>query len=114
MPQPDNASIEITAAAARRIRDSAARDGRARALLRLWVEGGGCAGFRYRFELADAPAGDDVLFEQDDVTVAVDPVSLPLLSGARLEEADDPLGSGLVVNNPSATSGCGCGDSFAA
>jgi len=80
--------------------------------LRVAVEGGGCSGFQYEIALADAPAPDDLVLEKDGQRVLIDPVSLPFLAGAEIDFADELIGARFVVNNPNATSSCGCGTSF--
>ncbi len=83
------------------------------ACLRVAVEGGGCSGFQYDIRLEDAPAADDLVLEKDGARVLIDPVSLPFLAGAEIDFADELIGARYVVNNPNATSSCGCGTSFA-
>jgi len=79
--------------------------------LRVAVEGGGCSGFQYDIKL-DAPAADDLVLEGDGQRVVVDSVSLPFLSGATIDFTDELIGARFVVENPNATSSCGCGTSF--
>ena len=79
--------------------------------LRVAVEGGGCSGFQYDIKL-DEPAPDDLVLEKDGVRVLIDPVSLPFLADAEIDFADELIGARFVVNNPNATSSCGCGTSF--
>lgn len=102
----------ITHNAAKKIAALAVQQGRAAAVLRLSVNGGGCSGFQYAFDFADAPTADDSVFEQDGVKVLVDAVSLPFVSGAELDYSEGLEGSKFVVNNPNAASSCGCGTSF--
>ncbi len=80
--------------------------------LRVAVEGGGCSGFQYDIKLEPAAAGDDLVLEQDGAAVLIDPVSLPFLADAEIDFADELIGARFVVNNPNATSSCGCGTSF--
>ena len=80
--------------------------------LRVYVQGGGCSGFQYGFQLEETPAGDDVEFERAGVKVVVDPLSLQYLSGAEVDFIDDLMGTRFVVNNPNANITCGCGASF--
>lgn len=82
-------------------------------MLRLAVTGGGCSGFQYNFTLDDTRLDDDLVIERDGATVLVDPVSLDFLQGAELDFVDDLIGAAFKVNNPNATSSCGCGTSFA-
>jgi iron-sulfur cluster insertion protein len=79
--------------------------------LRVAVEGGGCSGFHYEIKL-DRAADDDLVLEQDGARVLIDPVSLPFLANAEIDFSDDLIGARFVVNNPNATSSCGCGTSF--
>ncbi len=79
--------------------------------LRVAVEGGGCSGFQYDIKLDD-PADDDLVLEKDGARVLIDPVSLPFLANAEIDFADELIGARFVVNNPNATSSCGCGTSF--
>jgi iron-sulfur cluster assembly accessory protein len=88
----------------------AGADGKA---LRIAVEGGGCSGFQYEIKL-DAPTGEDLVIKASDTSesVIVDPVSLPFLSGAVIDFADELIGARFTIENPNATSSCGCGTSF--
>ncbi len=80
-------------------------------VLRVAVEGGGCSGFQYEITLGDTAEGDLVL-ESDGQKVAIDEISLPFLSNAVIDFADELIGARFVINNPNATSSCGCGTSF--
>ena len=80
--------------------------------LRLAVTGGGCSGFQYNFALDDTPMDDDLVLERDGAVVLIDPVSLDFLTGAEIDFTDDLIGQAFKVNNPNATSSCGCGTSF--
>lgn len=79
--------------------------------LRVAVEGGGCSGFQYDIRL-DAPAADDLVLEGKGQQVVVDAVSLPFLAGAVIDFSDELIGARFVIENPNATSSCGCGTSF--
>lgn len=79
--------------------------------LRVAVEGGGCSGFQYDIRLDD-PQGDDLVLEGGGQRVLVDPVSLPFLSNAVIDFTDELIGARFVIQNPNATSSCGCGTSF--
>ncbi|MFL6830669.1 MAG: iron-sulfur cluster insertion protein ErpA [Sphingomicrobium sp.] len=103
--------ITLTENAARRVASIAARQ-RKPAILRLAVDGGGCAGFTYKFELADRAEGDDMVSETDGVTLVVDPMSLQLVKGSAVDFVEDLGGAAFRVTNPNAQSGCGCGSSF--
>jgi iron-sulfur cluster assembly accessory protein len=104
-------TLTLTENAARRVAAIAERQGKP-AILRLAVDGGGCAGFSYRFELAEAPEEGDTVAETGGVRLVVDPVSLDLLNGSAVDFVEDLGGAAFRVTNPNAASGCGCGSSF--
>jgi Iron-sulfur cluster assembly accessory protein len=106
------ADVQLSASAAARVKAIAARRGLARARLRLSVEGGGCAGFQYRFALDDAAQPGDHEVERDGATLVVDEVSLPLVAGATVDFVETLGGAAFQVRNPNAASSCGCGTSF--
>lgn len=103
--------IELSPSAAARVRAIALRQGKP-AALRLSVEGGGCAGFQYRFGLADSRAEDDHVTETDGVALVIDPVSLPFIEGSVVDYVEGLGGASFQVRNPNAASACGCGTSF--
>ena len=103
--------IALTGSAASRVATIAARQGKP-PILRLAVDGGGCSGFQYKFELADAAAADDAVAVRDGVSLIVDPVSLDLVEGAEVDYVESLGGAAFRVTNPNAASGCGCGSSF--
>jgi len=105
------AAIDITPSAAKRVAAIAARQGKP-AILRLAVDGGGCAGFQYKFDLADAVASEDEVATRDGVTLVVDPISLDLVRGSAVDFVESLGGAAFRVTNPNAASGCGCGSSF--
>jgi iron-sulfur cluster assembly accessory protein len=104
-------NVTITDRAAKRVNEIIAAEPSAR-LLRVSVEGGGCSGFQYRFDLVPASASDDIRIERDGATVVIDSVSLPFLEGAEIDFVDDLIGASFRVKNPNATASCGCGTSF--
>ena len=104
-------ALTLTEAAAKRVGAIAQRQGRA-PILRLSVEGGGCSGFQYKFDLADAADADDVTSETAGVTLVVDPISLDLVAGSTVDFVESLGGAAFKVSNPQAASGCGCGSSF--
>lgn len=79
--------------------------------LRVAVEGGGCSGFHYDIRM-DEPAADDLVLEAEGQRVVVDPVSLPFLAGATIDWSDELIGARFTIDNPNASSSCGCGTSF--
>lgn len=103
--------LTLTQAAARRVAAIAEKQAKP-AILRLAVEGGGCSGFQYRFELAPAPEGDDSVSETDGVRLVVDAISLDLVAGSTVDFVESLGGAAFKVENPQAASGCGCGSSF--
>lgn len=104
-------AIDLTSAAAARVAAIASKQARP-AILRLAVEGGGCAGFQYKFGLADAVDAEDAIAERDGVRLVVDPVSLDLVRGCAVDYVQSLGGAAFRVENPNAASGCGCGTSF--
>jgi len=86
----------------------AADDGKA---LRIAVEGGGCSGFQYEIDL-DAPKDDDLVLEGNGEKVVIDSVSLPFLTDAVIDFTEELIGARFVIENPNASSSCGCGTSF--
>jgi iron-sulfur cluster assembly accessory protein len=102
--------LTLSTSAARRVAAIAAKQGKP-AVLRLSVDGGGCAGFSYKFALGEI-APDDCAAANEGVTLVVDPVSLGLLEGSVVDYVEDLGGSAFKVTNPNASSGCGCGSSF--
>jgi iron-sulfur cluster insertion protein len=103
--------ISLTENAAKRVASIAERQQKP-AVLRLAVDGGGCAGFTYKFELAPDPESDDEVVETGGVKLVVDPVSLELVKGSAVDFVEDLGGATFRVTNPNAQSGCGCGSSF--
>jgi iron-sulfur cluster assembly accessory protein len=103
--------IALTPAAAARVAAIAARQGKP-PILRLAVEGGGCAGFSYRFGLAERVEADDLSAEQDGVTLVVDEMTHDLVRGGAVDFVESLGGAAFQVRNPNAASGCGCGSSF--
>ncbi len=103
--------IVLAESGARRLARLSAAEGRP-VMLRVAVEGGGCSGFQYRFDLVETAEADDLRVERDGQTVLVDAVSVPFLRGSEIAFVDELAGAQFVVNNPNAASSCGCGVSF--
>ena len=101
---------KVTDRAFARLREIAEATGDGRAL-RVAVEGGGCSGFQYDIRLDDA-GQDDLVLEQNGATVLVDSVSLPFLQNAVIDYSEELIGARFIIQNPNATSSCGCGTSF--
>jgi iron-sulfur cluster assembly accessory protein len=103
--------VTISERAARRIGEILRGEGGG-AMLRISVEGGGCSGFQYKFDVDHAKAEDDLVIERDQAVVLVDPASVPFLAGSEVDFVDDLIGASFRVHNPNATASCGCGTSF--
>lgn len=103
--------IALSPSAAARVAVIAQRTGKP-AILRLAVEGGGCAGFSYRFGLADEVEAEDLVTERDGVTLVVDEMTHDLVRGGEVDFVESLGGAAFQVRNPNAASGCGCGSSF--
>jgi iron-sulfur cluster assembly accessory protein len=82
-------------------------------MLRVSVEGGGCSGFQYRFDMESAKATDDVVIARESAVVLIDPVSLGFMAGSEIDFVDDLIGASFKIVNPNVTASCGCGTSFA-
>ena len=105
-------AITVSDRAARRIGEILKTEGSG-AMLRISVEGGGCSGFQYKFDIEHAKAADDILVTRDGAGVLIDPMSLKYMAGSEIDFVDDLIGAAFRVNNPKATASCGCGTSFA-
>ena len=103
--------VTLSETAARRIRAIGEAEGRS-LMLRVAVEGGGCSGFQYQFDLVEAAEPDDLKVERDGAAALVDEVSLELLKGSEIDFVEELAGSQFRVRNPNAKSSCGCGVSF--
>jgi iron-sulfur cluster insertion protein len=104
-------SITISPRAAKRIVELVTED-TAASLFRVSVEGGGCSGFQYKFELVSDTAPDDILIKRDGATVAIDPVSADFVNGSEIDFVEELIGAHFKITNPNATASCGCGTSF--
>jgi iron-sulfur cluster assembly accessory protein len=103
--------VIVTDRAAKRITEIVGAEAAARAL-RVSVEGGGCSGFQYKFDLVADALPDDVVLEQAGAKVVIDQISLGYLAGSQIDFVDDLIGASFRVTNPRATASCGCGTSF--
>jgi iron-sulfur cluster assembly accessory protein len=107
----DATTVTVTDRAARRIAQILSAEA-APAMLRVSVEGGGCSGFQYRFDVARERAPDDLVIEREGAVVVVDPVSLQYMAGSQIDFVDELIGASFKVENPKAIASCGCGTSF--
>ena len=104
-------NVTITERAARRIGQILKSEGDG-AMLRISVEGGGCSGFQYKFDIERAKAEDDLVLTREGAVVLIDPVSVNFMAGSEIDFVDDLIGQSFKINNPKATASCGCGTSF--
>jgi iron-sulfur cluster assembly accessory protein len=107
----ESANVTLSDSAARRIREIVSAEA-GKFALRVSVEGGGCSGFSYKFDLADQPADDDIVLEKDDARVLIDQVSLVYMAGSEIDFVDNLMGQAFQIRNPNAVASCGCGTSF--
>ena len=105
-------SVTVSERAARRIGEilKAEPEG---TMLRVSVEGGGCSGFQYKFDMERAKAADDLVIAQGGAVVLIDPVSVNYMAGSEIDFVDDLIGASFKIKNPQAKAACGCGTSFA-
>ena len=104
--------INVTEAAASKIKDLLAEENKTDSGLRVFVQGGGCSGFQYGLMIEEGGGVGDQTFESNGIKLYVDPVSLSYLKGAEVDFVDTITGGGFTIKNPNATSTCGCGSSF--
>ena len=107
-----SAGITVSERAARRIGEILKGEPSG-TMLRVSVEGGGCSGFQYKFDMEHAKANDDLVISRDGAVVLIDPVSVNYMAGSEIDFVDDLIGASFKVNNPQAKASCGCGTSFA-
>jgi iron-sulfur cluster assembly accessory protein len=108
----NEAPVELTENAARRISEILRHEAEG-SFLRIGVDGGGCSGFTYTYNISTEPMAGDLVIERDGASVAIDPVSLDLLRGSKIDFVDGLMGQMFKIENPLATASCGCGSSFA-
>ena len=108
----NSAPVQLTDRAAKRIVEIMRDESGGASMLRVAVTGGGCSGFQYDFSVEQNRADDDLVVEKAGAIVLIDPVSLDFLRGAEIDFADEMIGAAFKINNPNATSSCGCGTSF--
>ncbi|MBV1881756.1 MAG: iron-sulfur cluster insertion protein ErpA [Pseudomonadales bacterium] len=104
--------LVITDKAAEKVRHLRAEERNDQLNLRVYITGGGCAGFSYGFRFDEKANDDDTVIRNGDVTVVIDPMSYSYLSGSEVDYDEGLMGSRFVINNPNATTTCGCGSSF--
>ena len=106
-------TIALTEDAVRKVGELVAKEANPALKLRVYIEGGGCSGFQYGFELDAETNDDDTVVENAGVKMIVDALSYQYLLGSKVDYKEDIMGARFVVNNPNATTTCGCGASFA-
>ncbi|MBI4569060.1 MAG: iron-sulfur cluster insertion protein ErpA [Planctomycetes bacterium] len=112
VPQAPASQLRLTPNAADKVRHFRSQDEKLGDKgLRVYIEGGGCSGYKYGFAFDDAQ-GDDLIFEHDGLKMVIDPISYERLKGSVVDYVDDFRGAGFIVQNPNAKSTCGCGSSF--
>ena len=104
-------TVSISDSAARRIGEILQKEPEG-AMLRVSVEGGGCSGFQYKFDIERAKPEDDLVLAREGAVVLIDPVSVNYMAGSQIDFVDDLIGQSFKINNPKATASCGCGTSF--
>jgi iron-sulfur cluster assembly accessory protein len=105
-------SVRVSERAARRIGEILKSEAPG-TMLRVSVEGGGCSGFQYKFDMEHDRAQDDLVIAREGAVVLIDPVSVQYMAGSEIDFVDDLIGASFKVKNPNATASCGCGTSFA-
>ncbi|HSS66026.1 MAG TPA: iron-sulfur cluster insertion protein ErpA [Gammaproteobacteria bacterium] len=105
-------ALQLSSSAAHKVQELVSQQGREAALLRVYIQGGGCSGFQYGFTFEDSAQEDDTVFEKEGVRLVVDPLSFQYLMGAEVDYKEDLQGARFVINNPNAATTCGCGSSF--
>ncbi len=105
-------AISLTDSAANKLRRLKASEGNDALMLRVYVTGGGCSGFSYGFDFAETLDDDDATFVNAGETLVVDSLSFPYLDGATIDYIEGLQGARFIVDNPNATTTCGCGSSF--
>jgi len=106
------AMVDFTSSAAGKVAALIQEEGNPGLKLRVFVEGGGCSGFEYKFAFDEAANEDDTVIEKDQVALLIDAISMQYLVGATIDYREGLEGARFVITNPNATSTCGCGSSF--
>ena len=104
-------TITVTDNAAKRIAQILSKETDKNAM-RVSVEGGGCSGFSYKFDLVSDPEGDDIILQKGDAKVLIDRLSVVYMDGSEIDFVDNLLGQSFQIKNPNAVASCGCGTSF--
>ena len=105
-------SVTVSERAARRVAEILKKEPEG-TMLRVSVEGGGCSGFQYKFDMDRAKTDDDLVIARDGAVVLIDSLSVGYMAGSEIDFVDDLIGQSFKIENPNATASCGCGTSFA-
>lgn len=108
------APLDFTVEAASKVSELIQEENNDALKLRVYVQGGGCSGFQYGFTFDEDQQEDDTAVDNGGVRLLVDPMSFQYLIGAKIDYKDDIDGARFIINNPNATTTCGCGSSFSA
>ena len=108
----DSTALSFSTNAANKVKSLMKEEGRDDLKLRVFITGGGCSGFQYGFDFAEEVNDGDTVVETDGVSLVVDPMSIQYLEGATVDYVENLEGSRFTINNPNATTTCGCGSSF--
>jgi len=108
----DSSELSFSSNAANKVKSLMVEEGREDLKLRVFITGGGCSGFQYGFDFAEAVNDGDIIVETDGVSLVVDPMSIQYLEGATVDYVENLEGARFTINNPNATTTCGCGSSF--
>ncbi len=108
----DTTNMTVTEAAARKAGELLGNAQKDTAAIRVYVKSGGCSGYSYGMAIDDRELEGDSVFVDRGVRIVIDKMSLPLLQGSQIDYVENMMGGGFSVNNPNATSACGCGSSF--
>lgn len=108
------APLDFTDSAAHKVKELIEEEDNDQLKLRVFIQGGGCSGFQYGFTFEEDQQGDDTAVENAGVILLVDPMSLQYLMGAKIDYKEDLEGARFIINNPNASTTCGCGSSFSA
>lgn len=108
------APVDFTDSAATKVKELIEEENNDELKLRVFIQGGGCSGFQYGFTFEEDQQGDDMAVEKGGVTLLIDPMSLQYLLGAKIDYKEDLEGARFIIQNPNATTTCGCGSSFSA
>ncbi len=112
MTGSEDTALSVTDSAVKKVRDLKREEGNDALLLRVYITGGGCAGFSYGFQFDESVREDDTIISREDVTVVVDAMSIQYLAGSEVDYTEGLQGARFLVRNPNASSTCGCGSSF--